>query len=154
MTLLGYRDGQDHTEGVSYLELADFILRYGNNVKSDLQELWRRIVFNICISNVDDHLRNHGFLLFQQGWKLAPAYDINPVEYGTGLKLNISEDDNALDLELALDVHEYFRLTLQEAKQIIKDIKDVVGRWRFFADKLNISRKDQELKQSAFRLSE
>jgi len=154
MTLLGYRDGQDHTEGVSYLELAYFILRYGNNAKSDLQELWSRIVFNICISNVDDHLRNHGFLLFQHSWKLAPAYDINPVEYGTGLKLNISEDDNALDLELALDVHEYFRLTLQEAKQIIEEVQWAVAKWRFLANNLNISRKDQELKQSAFRLAE
>ena len=63
--------------------------------------LWRRIVFSICVTNTDDHLRNHGFILTDQGWLLSPAYDINPVELGTGLKLNISDNDNSLDIDLA-----------------------------------------------------
>ena len=78
MTLLGYKDGISFQDDVSYLELAEFIIRKGANVDADLQELFRRIVFSICISNTDDHLRNHGFILTQGGWTLSPAYDINP----------------------------------------------------------------------------
>ena len=67
---------------------------------SDLDELWRRIVSSICVSNTDDHLRNHGFLFREGGWILSPAYDMNPVETGSGLSLNISETDNAQELDL------------------------------------------------------
>ena len=90
MTLLGHSDGTDYQDGASYLHLAEFIMRNGAKVEGDLEQLWRRILFNICVSNTDDHLRNHGFLLTNQGWILSPAYDINPIETGTGLKLNIS----------------------------------------------------------------
>ena len=109
MTMLGYTDGQDHEDGISYLELAEFISENGANVNEDLEELWRRIVFSICVTNTDDHLRNHGFILSEIGWLLSPAYDINPVETGTGLKLNISDNDNSLDIDLAMEVHEFFR---------------------------------------------
>lgn len=84
--------------------------------------LWRRIVFFICISNVDDHPRNHGFILNPNGWVLSPSYDINPVASGEGLKLNISESDNAQDLALALSVAEYFRVKEEKAKEIIQQI--------------------------------
>ncbi len=151
MTLLGYIDGQDHTDGISYLELAHFIQANGSKVKKDLQQLWRRIVFSICVSNVDDHLRNHGFLLSDQGWELSPAYDLNPVETGSGLKLNISEIDNSLDLNLALDVHEYFRLSYTEAKEIVTHIQAVVRSWPQKAKGLKISMREQEIKQMAFR---
>lgn len=151
MTQLGYTDGADAAAGVSYLELVDFIARHGVNVDGDLHELWRRIVFNICISNTDDHLRNHGFLLSGDGWHLSPAFDINPVESGTGLKLNISEDDNALDLELAMDVHEYFRLDKARALSIIDQVKAAVSQWRKVATKYGISKSNQELKAVAFR---
>ncbi len=150
MTLLGYTDGQGHADGVSYLDIVHFIQAHGCNVRNDLEQLWRRIVFSICVSNVDDHLRNHGFLLTDTSWVLSPAYDINPVETGTGLKLNISEDDNALDLQLALDVHAYFRLNYQKAKDIIVQVQTSVRRWRDKANQLKISRTDQELKQMAF----
>ncbi|MGD2034465.1 MAG: HipA domain-containing protein, partial [Bacteroidales bacterium] len=103
MTMLGYKDGDSYKEGVSYLELAEFLIANGANVNDDLKELWRRIVFNICVSNTDDHLRNHGFILTPQGWILSPAYDINPTEHATGLKLNISEADNSLSLDLAME---------------------------------------------------
>ena len=62
-----------HQDGVSYLELAGLLVQQGAHVAHDLTELWRRIVFNICISNTDDHLRNHSFLLTPQGWRLSPA---------------------------------------------------------------------------------
>ena len=150
MTLLGYTDGQDYSDGVSYLELVDFISNNGANVKEDLKQLWRRIVFSICVSNTDDHLRNHGFILTNKGWILSPAYDINPVETGTGLKLNISENDNALNLDLALEVLPYFRLEDEEAFDIITEVTNAVSNWRGIANKLGISRADQELKANAF----
>lgn len=115
MTLLGYNVGADFHTRVSYLELAEFIVQNGSNVAADLQELWKRIVFNICIKNTDDHLRNHGFVLTPKGWTLSPLYDVNPFPDGTGLTLNISEDDNSLDLKLALSVASYFRLRPAEA---------------------------------------
>lgn len=123
MAQLRVNDGQDAGEGVSYLELVEFIIRHGARVNDDLRELWRRIVFSICVSNTDDHLRNHGFLLIPEGWILSPAYDINPVETGRGLKLNISENDNSLDLGPAMEVPEFFRLNTMEAKQIIITVK-------------------------------
>lgn len=153
MTMLGYADGNDYQDGVSYLELAEFIATHGANVRSDLEELWRRIVFSMCVCNTDDHLRNHGFILTKRGWELSPAYDINPVETGTGLKLNVSEDENAIDLELALEVAPYFRLKKMEAENIINHIKKVVVNWRTLAEEIGISRNEIELKANAFRLA-
>lgn len=150
MTLLGYTDGQ---EGVSYLELAGFIIQHGANVEADLHELWRRIVFSICIKNTDDHLRNHGFILTDKGWTLSPAYDINPVEHGHGLSLNISENSNALDLDLALEVSEYFRLTKKEAVKTIASVKEAVRNWQQIAKTLGISKSEQERMVSAFEFS-
>ncbi|MDN3203780.1 type II toxin-antitoxin system HipA family toxin [Algoriphagus sediminis] len=154
MTMLGYADGDDYHEGVSYLELVEFITTSGANVKQDLAELWRRIVFSMCVSNTDDHLRNHGFMLTTSGWILSPAYDINPVETGTGLKLNVSEDDNALDLDLAMEVIPYFRIKEKEALAIIKEVKNSVRKWSTLAQEMGISRGEIELKANAFRLVE
>jgi len=154
ITMLGYQDGQDHTDGASYLELVDFIITHGANVQQDLEELWRRIVFSICVKNTDDHLRNHGFILTERGWILSPAYDINPVEDGVGLKLNISESDNSLDLRLAMEVSEYFRLEAHRAEQIISDVKHAIRDWRNVASKYGISRSDQDIKAIAFQVAE
>lgn len=151
MTLLGYMDGQDHTDGISYLELVEFIQNQGAHVKQDLEQLWRRIVFSICVSNTDDHLRNHGFILSDRGWSLSPAYDINPMETGTGLTLNISVDDNSLDLGLAMQVHEFFRLSAEESLQIIKEVKNAIIPWRKMAKKYGISQIEQDIKASAFK---
>lgn len=150
MTLLGYTDGTDASSGVSYLELVDFITKNGARPENDLKQLWRRIVFSICVSNTDDHLRNHGFLLTEKGWVLSPAYDINPVETGMGLKLNISEDDNALDLDLVLSVAPYFRIKKEEGQNIINEIQSIVSQWKFYANKYGISRLEQENKSQAF----
>lgn len=150
MTLLGYTDGTDHATGVSYLNIAEFISRYGVNKENDLQELWRRIVFSICIKNTDDHLRNHGFLLNKEGWILSPAYDINPNEYGKGLCLNISDTDNSLDLNLALDVAEYFYLKNDQAKRMIAKIRKTIGSWPLLAKKFGISRSEQERMDGVF----
>ncbi len=154
MTLLGYQDGTDHQDGASYLELAAFLIRQGAQVEEDLTELWRRIVFNICVANTDDHLRNHGFLLTAQGWRLSPAYDLNPVPYGRGLTLNISETENALDLQLALEVAPFFRLVLPQAELVMAEVMTAVQGWRTVAARYQISREEQELMANAFRAAD
>lgn len=151
MTLLGQKDGDGAEEGVSYIDLVEFLIQGGAEVEKDLHELWRRIVFNICVSNVDDHLRNHGFILKEKGWKLAPAYDLNPSESGDGLKLNISKDDNSQSLELALEVAKYFRLKKMKAEEIISDVTDAVTQWKKLASKL-VSAKEIENMRHAFRV--
>ncbi|MHB8260104.1 MAG: type II toxin-antitoxin system HipA family toxin [Bacteroidia bacterium] len=152
MTLLGHTDGTDHHTGASYIELAEFIIQRGAKVNEDLLELWKRIVFSISVTNTDDHLRNHGFLLTDKGWMLSPAYDVNPVEDGTGLILNISEDDNSLDFDLALSVAPYFRIDENEANKLIKKTQTVVSTWREVAKQYNISHGEQELMSTAFRI--
>ena len=152
MTMLGYTDGTDYHSGVSYLELAEFLINHGANVNNDLKELWSRIVFSICVSNTDDHLRNHGFILTEKGWILSPAFDINPNELGTGLNLNISENDNSLNFELAIEVAEEFRLKKDEAEKIISDIINKVSDWKAIADKYNISKREQSMMEKAFKV--
>ena len=129
-------------------------MKSGASVDKDLEELWRRIVFNICIKNTDDHLRNHGFLLNDLGWSLSPVYDINPVETGIGLTLNISENDNSLELDLARETAVFFRLNLNKANSIIEDIKKTVRTWRAKATKHKIPRKEQDLVAPAFEIGE
>lgn len=150
MTMLGYTYGTDFHHGVSYLEIVDFLTNNGANIESDLTELWRRIVFNIFISNTDDHLRNHGFILTEKGWILSPAFDINPNEDGTGLSLNISLDDNSLNLDVPLEVIEYFRLKKESALKIIEKIRQSVRNWRKVANKYQLSRSEQELMAMVF----
>jgi len=152
ITLLGYTDGTGSETGVSYLEIAEFLIRHGADAKADLEELWKRIVFSICVNNTDDHLRNHGFLLTESGWKLSPAYDLNPNEYGTGLSLNISEKDNALDLDLALSVAEYFRVEKKKAESIIKKVKNAVSMWRDVAKHNGVSKSEQDKMSKAFEI--
>lgn len=151
MTMLERSDGQD---GASYLDLVGFISSSGANAPRDLEELWRRIVFSVCVSNVDDHLRNHGFLLDPPGWSLAPAYDMNPVATGDGLHLNISETDNAQDLELVREVAPYFRVKPPRAQEIIDAVKTAVRGWRAEAAEADISRTEQDEMADAFRVAE
>jgi len=150
MTMLGYKDGDSFHEGVSYLEIVDFLTNYGANIDSDLKELWSRIVFNIFISNTDDHLRNHGFILTDKGWILSPAYDINPNEDGTGLSLNIDLDDNSLTLDLPLKVVEYFRLDKEDGLIIIDRIRKAVSDWRRIANKYQLPKSEQKIMAKVF----
>lgn len=151
MTLLGYNDGASYAEGVSYLELAEWIMTNCDDTDWNLEQLWRRITFNIAVSNCDDHLRNHGFVLTAKGWQLSPAYDINPDENGMGLKLNISENDNSLDFDLALSTAKYFGLVTKHAESILNEIKNAVSGWRNLANQYEISRIEQDLMERAFR---
>jgi serine/threonine-protein kinase HipA len=150
MTLLGYSDGE---EGASYLELVEFISRQGANVQADLAQLYRRIAFSIAVSNVDDHLRNHGFLWTKDGWILSPAYDINPVETGSGLHLNISDIDNSLDWDLLKETAPFFRLESEMADKIIQEVKEVVKDWEKEARSLGINTSERDLKSNAFRMA-
>lgn len=150
ITLLGKTDGG---ADASYLDLAEFIMRFGGNVDEDLTELWKRIVFNIAIKNTDDHLRNHGFILSSDGWLLAPAYDVNPVYFGQGLTLNISETDNALDFDLAISVANYFRIESKVAANIVNEIRKAVCSWAVIATHYGIPRKEQDLMAGAFEFS-
>ena len=154
MTLLGRSDGDDASSGVSYLEIAEFIMRQGARVDEDLEQLWRRIAFSICVSNVDDHLRNHGFLLDTEGWSLSPAYDMNPVATASGLKLNVSEYDNSLSLDLPREVAKYFRIKAPRAEQILGEVVAAVGDWRAAATSLGIPASEQNRMARAFRLAE
>jgi len=154
MTLLQRSDGEDAASGVSYLELAELLIRSGSQIDQDLEELWRRIVFFICISNTDDHLRNHGFLFDSAGWSLAPAYDINPTPHGAGLSLNISETDNAQDLDLALEVAPYFRIGNSKAKEMIHHTIKAVKSWRHVAKSCGISKSGQDRMSSAFNYAQ
>lgn len=151
MTLLGQTDGAGADSGVSYLDLAAVLMRSGSRPQTDLPELWRRMVFSICVSNTDDHLHNHGFLLTQQGWQLSPAYDLNPNPDGQGLSLNITEADNALDLDLAREVAPHFRLKPKEVEPAIQRIRDVVAQWPAVAQRFEIPRSEQSRMATAFR---
>lgn len=151
MTLLGLTDGTNFQSGVSYLNLAEFIMQQGAQPNDDLEELWKRIVFHICVSNTDDHLRNHGFLFTPAGWILSPAYDINPEETGTGLSLNINEVDNSLDLDLALAVCPYFRVPEKRAFKIINTVKKSVAQWSKVAERIGISKTERGAISKAFR---
>ncbi len=152
MTLLGYKDGYSHREGGSYLEIVDLIETFGASPENDLLELWRRIVFSVGVSNTDDHLRNHGFILSRKGWNLSPAYDINPNENGTGLSLNISENDNSLDYDLCLSVAGYFRWELEDAKSYIAKVREEISSWNNIAKEFGISNKERSFMAQAFNV--
>lgn len=137
---------------MSYLELADLLMQRGARTTADLEQLWRRVVFNLCVSNTDDHLRNHGFMLTPSGWTLAPAYDMNPDPQGEGLKLNISESDNAQDLALVLEVAPYFRLKTARAREIVERVVAAVKTWQQAASARGLSRSTQANMRRAFRL--
>ncbi len=152
LTLLGYNDGADHSDGISYLEMAAFIIQQGASVKDDLEQLWRRMLFNILVSNTDDHLRNHGFLLTPSGWRLSPAYDMNPNELGNGLTLNITDTSNDQDVTLALEVARHFKLKPDEANRILIAMSKAVNQWRAVAKNTGISSAEIEQTRRAFRL--
>ena len=151
MTMLRRRDGDDAQIGASYLELVEFIMTHGARPGPDLVQLWDRIAFNICVSNTDDHLRNHGFLLAEDGWRLSPAYDLNPEPEGHGLSLNIDEHDNALSMSVAIDAAPYFRIEKDKAAARAQDMAERVEKnWRELATACGIGRNAIERMQPAF----
>lgn len=144
MTLLGLSDGDKASTGNGYLDIVDFILQNCTDVNRNLQELFRRVAFNICIANSDDHFRNHGFLLTQKGWTLSPAYDINP-SLNQYQSLLISDSSSKADLNILLDACEKYMLTKDVAKQIISEVTKVINEWTSLATKLGIAKREMEL---------
>ena len=153
MTLLGKTDGASAVDGTSYLDMANFIRGYGADPKTDLLELWKRIVFNMAVSNTDDHLRNHGFILTRYGWRLSPLYDVNPVPVGDVLSLNVSENDCTIDYGLAVEVAPYFGIQKKEAEDIVQRISETVQKnWVSLAEEYHLSRGSIEYMRPAFSL--
>ena len=154
MSMLGATDHETR----SYLEIADAIQRHGAVPTADLQELWRRMVFSVLISNTDDHLRNHGFLYEgNQGWRLSPAYDLNPVPVQFRpriLSTLIDEQSGEASIELALSVAGYFRLTPAQARQTAREVAQAVSGWSREAAALGISAAETERVASAFEHEE
>lgn len=154
MTLLGKSDGASSYDGCSYLDVVSFIKEYGENPTKDLEELWKRIVFNMAVSNTDDHLRNHGFLLGREGWKLSPLYDVNPTIYGDSLSLNVDENNNMISFELALMVANKFGLSKRIANEELDEIKKTVeNKWISIAKKYSINRLEIEEMSPAFNMA-
>lgn len=152
MTMTGNTEETIRDNPASYLELAIFLQNHGCNINENLKQLWRRIIFNIAVSNTDDHLRNHGFILTNNGWILSPAYDLNPSIDKDGLALNIDTGNNALDYDLAKSVGEYFRLDENQMDEIINEVIEVVSAWRIIATKIGISNRELVLMEKAFNI--
>ncbi|WP_221389939.1 type II toxin-antitoxin system HipA family toxin [Dyadobacter sp. NIV53] len=152
MTMTGKNEELIRDDIPSYLDIVEFIQFSGASVNEDLVQLWRRMVFNILISNTDDHLRNHGFFLQSAGWRLSPAFDINPSIDKDGLALSIDMDSNQLDLDLAKQVGVYFRLGEKEMDEIIDQVKSVITGWQKLASEIGIARGEQIMMAPAFRV--
>jgi serine/threonine-protein kinase HipA len=150
MSALAAKDNEVH----SYLEIAESIRQMSNAVKKDLQALWKRIIFNILVSNVDDHLRNHAFLYEGlSGWKLAPAYDLNPTPIDIKpriLSTAIDINDFAASIDLAVELAFYFELSSQLVKKIIQETVASVALWREEAQRLKIKKEEIDRMSTAF----
>jgi serine/threonine-protein kinase HipA len=157
LSAMSMLDAEDNDQR-SYLEIADALRQYGARAEEDCSQLWRRIVFSILIANTDDHLRNHGFLYdVAGGWRLAPAYDLNPVPLDVKprvLTTAIDELDGTASLELAFAVAEHFGLKLGVAKNITADVRSVVANWHAAAKALGLSRDEIDRMASAFEYEE
>lgn len=152
MSMLNAIDNDSQTH--SYLDIADAIRQNGATPKEDLKELWKRIVFSILISNTDDHLRNHGFLYVNEaGWKLSPLYDVNPsCDNKNVLSTYITETDNSQSLDLALEVCEYFEISIETAKTIILDMKNKIKNWKTVAKQFGLSKSEIDKMEVAFKI--
>lgn len=153
MTVLGKNDGASADDGASYLEIAGFIKSYGAKPKADLVELWRRIVFNMAVTNTDDHLRNHAFLLTKKGWILSPLYDVNPVPYGDELSLLVDDRDNSISIELAVQTAPRFGISEKDALLYAEDILlTVKNNWEKLAKEYGLTRGQIEDMRPAFEI--
>ena len=148
MTLLRKRE----SEGSSYIEIAEFIQRNGaaGFIAQDLAQLYRRVAFNVATGNRDDHLRNHGFLLTAAGWRLAPAFDVNPNIDKAGHVLNLDADDNTPSLATVIKTAPWYGLSIDQGRGIVAQVLKVAQGWRRAAAKAGLSRADIELSAIAF----
>ncbi len=148
LTMLGLVDGDNADNGHGYLDIVDFIVAGCCDVEANLRELYRRVAFNICIGNSDDHFRNHGFLLTRKGWTLSPAYDMNPTlnDYQS---LLINKDSSKADLGLLLAASDDYMIPRSDAERIIGEVKDAMHGWRDVAARQHLA--PQEVRTFAGR---
>ena len=151
MSMLGAKDNEQH----SYLEIAYALAQHGASPEEDMHELWRRIVFSIMIANTDDHLRNHGFTYERQrGWRLSPAYDMNPTPVEIRpriLTTAIDFDNTQADIEIAKSVAKDFRLSNEQAETIIKEVSNAVQNWQKVASDYGLNKQACNRMASAFK---
>lgn len=147
---------KDVSEGTSYLELAEFLHHHGarDRIASDLEQLFRRVAFNVAVGNRDDHLRNHGFILTVTGWRLAPAFDLNPNVDKAEHVLNLDETDNRPSLATVIETSEWYDLSKDCGAAIVADIVEETRHWRKAAQSAGIARADIELMAAAFALAD
>lgn len=148
MTMLQRKDGEP---GASYLELVELLQTRGANTRSDCAQLFRRVVFNICVSNTDDHLRNHGFFIEANGLVLSPAYDMNPNTERGELSIAIDEVNTSCDVDVALRAASGYGLGAADADAIVTEVRTAVAKWRDEAASMGIARGEQNRMQTAFR---
>lgn len=148
MTMTGLTDGDNHETGHGYLDIVDFIIKGCCDVDENLNELYRRVAFNICVGNSDDHFRNHGFLLTKKGWTLSPAYDLNPTDSMTQ-SLLIDNDSNESSLKRLLSACDDYYISSETAERILSEVATAISRWEIIAKKLQIS--DTEANRFAWR---
>lgn len=152
LTLLGLSDGDNASTGHGYLDIVDFILHGCTNVEANLRELYRRVAFNICIGNTDDHFRNHSFLLTPKGWTLSPAYDMNPT-LNDHQSLLISPTSNKADVNLLQDACESYLLNKSVATTIISEVVTAVKAWEPLAVRLGLTKRDREYLMKHLKVS-
>ena len=153
MTMLGLRDGK--TDGASFLDIAEAIERMSSNRTDGLEQLFRRVVFDVAVSNQDDHLRNHGFILNNNKWELSPAYDINPVYNADFLELYIDTEDGYRSFDKVMETCSFYHLSKDTAEGIIRNIAEKVAKnWRKLATRYQIPSEEQKMMASAFELAE
>ena len=131
------------------MDIVDFILSGCTDVDANLRELFRRVAFNICVGNSDDHFRNHGFLLTAKGWTLSPAYDMNPT-LNEHQSLLINSKTNNADLSILLASCGEYMLTPEVAKNIINEVVAAVKDWRVLANRLGIAKREMALFEGVF----
>ena len=147
MTLTQHKDGEP---GASYLELVDLLQSRGADTAVDCEQLFRRVLFNVLIHNTDDHLRNHGFFIGEQGIRLSPAYDMNPSIDREALTLAINEVETACDVAIAMDAYRDYGLTTQQADRALQRVQTAIHSWRSEASRLHIPHAEQDLMAAAF----
>nr|WP_287888542.1 HipA domain-containing protein [Prevotella sp.] len=152
MSLLGLKDGDNAQGGYGYLDIVDFILQGCCDVETNLRELYRRVAFNICIGNSDDHFRNHGFLLTPKGWTLSPAYDMNPTN-NLYQSLLINAVSNKADIQVLLESCEDYMINRKVAQGIIKDVQTAVSNWEALAKQLQIPQREQAMFKDRFKFN-
>ena len=148
----GLKDGDNAQGGYGYLDIVDFILQGCCDVETNLRELYRRVAFNICIGNSDDHFRNHGFLLTPKGWTLSPAYDMNPTN-NLYQSLLINAVSNKADIQVLLESCEDYMINRKVAQGIIKDVQAAVSNWEVLAKQLQIPQREQAMFKDRFKLN-